>query len=99
MSIDLVIAEDELADVCRRYKVRRLSLFGSAIREDFRADSDVDVLVEFEPDARIGWEFIELQDELSDLIGREVDLHTLNTLSRHFRDKVLQQASVLYERP
>lgn len=83
---------------CRRQPIRRLALFGSVLRDDFRPDSDVDVLVEFEPDARIGWEFVSMQDELSHIIRRDVDLHTPASLSRHFRKKVLREAWVIYER-
>ncbi|MBL8147220.1 MAG: nucleotidyltransferase family protein [Anaerolineae bacterium] len=88
----------ELAALCRRWHIRRLSLFGSALREDFRPDSDLDVVVEFEPGARIGWEFVALADELSALFGREVDLNTPDMLSRYFRERVLSSMRVVYER-
>jgi uncharacterized protein len=92
------ISETVLADLCQRYHVRKLSLFGSVLRDDFRADSDVDVLVEFEtgqtPDF---FTFIDLQSELSDLLGYKVDLNTPNFLSRYFRAKVVENARVLYE--
>ena len=98
MTLQLALPTAEIAAFCRRHGIRKLALFGSVLRSDFRPDSDVDVLVEFEPGMRIGWEFIDLQDELSVLFGRDVDLHTPNSLSRHFRDRVLQQAQVVYER-
>lgn len=88
----------EIEAFCRRWHIRKLSLFGSVLREDFRLDSDIDVLVEFEPKARIGLDFIQIQDELSTLFGRNVDLNTSGFLSPYFRDKVLDSASVLYER-
>ncbi len=94
--IGLTIDRDRLAELCRRYHVRKLALFGSALRDDFRPDSDVDVLVEFEPGRVPGLAFFRLQDELSRLIGRPVDLHTPAFLSRHFRDKVLREARELY---
>jgi predicted nucleotidyltransferase len=88
----------QIADFCQRYHITKLSLFGSVLRDDFRADSDLDVLVEFDPEHIPGWEFVSMQDELSALFGREVDLHTYGSLSRHFRDKVVANAQVVYER-
>ena len=93
----LTIPPDRLADFCRRNHIRRLSLFGSVLRDDFRPDSDVDVLVEFEPGHTPGLKFIALQDELSQLLGREVDLNTPAFLSTYFRDEVLDEAEVLYD--
>jgi predicted nucleotidyltransferase len=89
---------DEIARFCEKHHIRKLSLFGSVLREDFRPESDVDVLVEFEADAHVGWEFVGMQDELSEILGRKVDLNTAGFLSRHFRQKVLDSAQVLYER-
>ncbi|MBD3174996.1 MAG: nucleotidyltransferase [Armatimonadia bacterium] len=86
-----------LADFCRTHRVRRLSVFGSALREDFRGDSDLDVLVEFEPGHVPGLAFFAMQDELSALVDRPVDLNTPECLSPHFRDAVLAEAVVLYE--
>jgi predicted nucleotidyltransferase len=78
--------------------VRRLALFGSVLREDFGAESDLDVLVEFEPGHTPGFAFVRLQRELSDLLGIPVDLHTYRSLSRYFRDEVLEESRTLYER-
>ncbi|MHC4830067.1 MAG: nucleotidyltransferase family protein, partial [Planctomycetota bacterium] len=89
---------DEVADFCRRNHIRRLALFGSVLRDDFGPDSDVDVLVEFEPEHVPGYAFIRMQDELSRVFAeRRIDLVTPNFLSRRFRDEVLQKASVLYD--
>ena len=96
MSPQIAINREQIAEFCRRHHIRKLALFGSVLREDFRADSDVDVLVEFEPGRRVGLTFFSMQDELSDLLGRKVDLNTPNFLSRYFRDEVLAQAEVLY---
>ena len=87
-----------VAEFCRRNRIRRLSLFGSVLRADFRPDSDVDVLVEFEPEARVGFfKLVDLQDELSAMIGgRTVDLRTPRDLSRHFRSEVEAGARVEY---
>jgi len=94
----LSIPPTEVAAFCRRNRIRRLSLFGSVLRDDFGPTSDVDVLVEFEPEARIGLiRLAALELELGDLIGRPVDLNTAGFLSPHFRDKVLAEAIVEYE--
>jgi predicted nucleotidyltransferase len=98
MAIQVAIPELKIVEFCQRNRIRKLALFGSVLRDDFRPDSDIDVLVEFEPDARVGWEFIDMQDELGELFGREVDLHTFKSLNKQFRDKVLQASQVIYER-
>jgi predicted nucleotidyltransferase len=87
----------QLEELCRRHKIRRLALFGSVIREDFSDASDVDILVEFLPDARVGLSFFSLQDELSQLLGRRVDLSTPGFLSPQFRDQVIREARPVYE--
>src|SRR5512133_2347799 len=91
------IPKDEIADFCRRNRIRRLALFGSVLRDDFRPDSDIDILVEFEPDARIGLRFFTLEQELSDILGRKVDLNTPGFLSDYFREEVLAEAEVQYD--
>ncbi len=93
----LQVDEEHLAEFCRLNRIRRLSLFGSILREDFGPDSDVDVLVEFEPGKRLGLEFFTLQDQLSAIVGREVDLNTPEDLSRYFRDQVLRSAEVVFD--
>ena len=90
-------ARRAVADACRRWRIRRLALFGSVLREDFRPESDIDVLVEFEPGATPGFAFIAIQDELAEIFGRGVDLHTPASLSKYFRDDVLRQAQSLYD--
>ena len=85
-----------LAEVCRRYSVRRLAVFGSALRNELRPDSDLDVLVEFEEGKTPGYGFFHLEDELSDLFGRKVDLNTPGFLHRFFRQQVQEEAAVLY---
>ena len=93
----LEISRDQIAAFCRQNRIRRLALFGSILRDDFQPQSDVDVLVEFEPDARVGLRFFELQDELSSLLGRKVDLNTVGFLGKHIRDNVLAEAEVQYD--
>ena len=96
MSARIQVPRDRLAEFCRRNHIRRLSLFGSVLRDDFTPASDVDMLVEFEPGHTPGPAFITIQDELSDLLGRRVDLNTPACLSRYFRQTVLDEAEVLY---
>ena len=90
------IPKDRVVEICRRYHVRRLALFGSVLRDDFTAASDVDVLVEFEPGKTPGFGFFRMQDELSEALGRRVDLNTPDCLSKYFRDAVLAEAEELY---
>jgi len=91
------IPAKRIAEFCRQNRIRRLALFGSVLRDDFGPDSDVDVLVEFEPDARVGLRFFELEQELAEVFGRKVDLSTPGFLSRYFRDEVLAEAEVHYD--
>jgi predicted nucleotidyltransferase len=93
----LKIDRDRLEGLCRRFQVRRVALFGSILRDDFGLTSDIDVLVEFQPGARVGLQFITLQDELAALFGRQVDLNTPGFLSPHFRERVLRDATPIYE--
>lgn len=89
-----------ICDFCRRHYVRRLSLFGSVLRDDFRPDSDVDLLVEFDSTHAVGFFGLAAMElELSNLLGRKVDLRTPNELSRYFRDEVLSSAEPLYAAP
>lgn len=87
-----------LSDFCRRNRIRKLSFFGSVLREDFGPESDVDALVEFEPDAVVGFfALYDIEQELSRILGgRKVDLHTPGGLSRYIRDRVLAEAEVQY---
>ena len=97
MKARIEIPKETLADFCRRNHIQRLAFFGSVLREDFSPESDVDVLVEFEPGHVPGLAFITMQDELSDLIGRNVDLNTPACLSPYFRKEVLDEREVLYD--
>ena len=93
----LRIPPETLANFCRRNHITRLSLFGSVLHDSFRPDSDIDVLVEFDPQHVPGFAYIRIQDELSGLFGgRKVDLNTPLCLSRHFRDEVLAEAEPVY---
>ncbi len=98
MSFVVEASREDLRRVCERYHVERLALFGSALGEGFGPDSDVDLLVEFEAGRTPGLGFARLQRELSELVGRQVDLHTYRSLSRYFRDEVLRESEVIYGR-
>ena len=91
------IPVESVAEFCQRNGIRRLSLFGSILRENFRSDSDVDVLVEFQPGVRVGLRFFTIERELSELFGRKVDLNTPGFLSKYFREEVLAEAVVQYD--
>jgi predicted nucleotidyltransferase len=93
----LEISKDKLADFCRRNHIRWMAFFGSVLREDFGPDSDIDVLVEFEPGHVPGLALIRMQDELSELLaGRKVDLVTPKFLHPRIRDQVLAEMEVQY---
>jgi predicted nucleotidyltransferase len=97
MPISIAVHRARIADFCRAHHIRRLALFGSVLRPDFRRDSDVDVLVEFEPGHVPGLAFFAMEDELSQILGRKVDLNTPGFLSPLFRGRVLAEAEVLYD--
>ena len=93
----LRIDQARLEEFCRRNQIHRLSLFGSVLREDFGPESDVDVLVEFAPGAKVGLlRMAALESELSQIVGRKVDMRTAAALSRYFRDEVVSTAEVQY---
>ncbi|MBI5669438.1 MAG: nucleotidyltransferase family protein [Chloroflexi bacterium] len=96
---NVTLPMDAIVAFCEKYPIRRLSLFGSVLRDDFRPDSDVDVLVEFLPGARISYfDMATMEIELGTIFGRKVDLREPEELSRYFRQKVLDSAMLLYER-
>jgi predicted nucleotidyltransferase len=95
LPVELPLAQ--IGELCRRYRVQELALFGSVLRADFRPDSDVDVLVEFEPDASIGLlGYCALQNRLAELLHRRVDLVAKDGLKLPIRDSVLASARVIY---
>jgi len=97
--LPIPIPSDFLQEFCHRNHIRKLSLFGSALTDRFRPDSDVDMLVEFEPGHTPGYFGLAgMEIELSEKLGRKVDLRTARELSKHFRDEVLASAAVQYER-
>ena len=98
MTTNISIPHERLAAFCREHGIRRLAIFGSALRDDLRPDSDIDVLVEFDPERIPGLLGVaRLERELSPLFGgRKVDLRTAEDLSRYFRQRVLEEAEVQY---
>jgi len=97
MSLHIEVDSEQIADFCRRNHIRRLAFFGSVLTGEFRPDSDVDVLVEFQPDYRVGLlRMAEMEIELSRIIGRKADMRTPRDLSRYFRDEVVAKAEVQY---
>lgn len=97
MSSRITFDREQVVEFCRRNHIRKLALFGSVLRDDFRTDSDVDVLVEFEHD-RVPSLFgiIDMEFELSEILGRKADLRTPEDLSLYFRQRVLDSAEVQY---
>ena len=96
--VHLFIDTNAIAVFCRQHSLRELALFGSVTREDFRPDSDVDVLIEFEPNGEVGLlGYCQMIEELEALFKRSVDLVTKESLSPHFRDTVLANRQVLYD--
>lgn len=93
------VPKDVIAAFCRKHHIRKLAFFGSILREDFSPASDVDVLVEFEPGLAPGLQFFTIQDDLSALLGRKVDLNTPGFLSPYFRQQALAEADVQYANP
>lgn len=92
-----IIAKDLIKDFCRRHHIRKLSIFGSYIRDDFGPESDVDFLVEFDPKhIPTLFDIAGMEIELSEMLGRKVDLRTAEDLSRYFRDEVVARAEVQY---
>ncbi len=90
---------NELTAFCKSHKIKKLSVFGSYLNDGYTDDSDLDLLIEFEKDNRYGLlDVARIERELSELLGKKVDLQTPEQLSRYFRDKVVKEAQVRYER-
>jgi hypothetical protein len=99
MGVHIEIPREKIAEFCKRNHIRKLSFFGSVLRDDFGPDSDVDVLVEFEPEHVPGYiRLAGIEIELSEIIGRKVDMNTPNCLSQYFREEVIKAAKVQYAR-
>jgi predicted nucleotidyltransferase len=93
----ITLPAEKIAEICRKYYVRELSVFGSAARGDMQPASDIDLLVEFQPEAPIGlFEFAGMEEELTTLLGRKVDLVSKRGLKPRVRPYVLRDAVVVY---
>ena len=93
---NILIPDDKIAALCRRHHISRLSFFGSVLRDDFDNESDIDVLVEFAPGHVPGWAFFGIEEELSKMLGRKVELSTPGDLSKNIRDDVVREAEIHY---
>jgi hypothetical protein len=95
--LHVVIPKEKLAEFCKRNHIRKLSIFGSALRENLGPDSDIDLLVEFDPDNIPGLiRLAGMENELSEILGRKVDIRTAQDLSRYFRQDVIKSSEVQY---
>lgn len=90
------VDEEKLREICHRWGIAELAVFGSVARGEAASDSDVDLLYVFEPDARIGWNIVDLEEELSQLFGRKVDLISKRYIHPLIREEVLSTARLLY---
>ena len=96
-SLEQKMSKDRLIEFCRRNHIRKLSVFGSATRDQLGPDSDIDLLVEFEQDHTPGlFSIVRMEMELTEILGRKVDLRTPEDLSEYFRDEVMENAEVQY---
>ncbi len=99
MTEDIKIDRAKIAEFCKRHHIHKLALFGSVLRDDFSRDSDVDVLVEFEPGHVPELVFFAMENELSGILSRKVDLNTPQFLGKYFRDQVMSEAQIQYVAP
>ncbi len=97
MELQHLFSPKIIEQFCQKHHIRQLFFFGSVVRDDFRPDSDIDILVEFEPGFTPGFDFFLMETELSKLFGRKVDLQTINFLSPEIRSSVLAEAVPAYE--
>lgn len=93
---NIKVPTGEIAKFCQKHHIRKLAFFGSVLGNDFTPDSDIDVLVEFEPDHIPGLAFFAMEVELAGILGRRVELHTPSFLSPYFRDQVIAEAEIHY---
>ncbi len=91
------VPKRRLTEFCREHHIRKLAFFGSVLKPEYSPESDIDVLVEFEPGHIPGFAMVAMEDELAQLLGRKVDLRTPKDLSRYFREQVVREAKVAYE--
>jgi len=97
MDVNNLIESKELKQFCRKHHIRQLAFFGSVLRDDFTPQSDIDVLVKFEPGFTPGFDFFLIEAQLSKMLGRKVDLQTAGFLSPEIRENVMNEAVSAYE--
>jgi uncharacterized protein len=97
VDLEKTIPTKQIEQFCQKHNIRQMSFFGSVVRDDFSPQSDIDILVEFEPGHTPGFDFFLIEDELSQLLGRKVDLQTITFLSPEIRQSVLSEAVPVYE--
>jgi predicted nucleotidyltransferase len=97
IQVSIQIPQRIIDQFCKRHHIAKMALFGSVLRDDFTSDSDVDVLVEFKEGHVPGLAFFTIQAELSEILGRKVDLNTAEWISQYFRSQVLREAALIYE--
>ena len=97
--VQIVVPKTKIAAFCKRHHISKLAFFGSVLRDDFSPSSDVDALVEFEPGHTPGLDFFAIEEELTAVLGRKVDLNTPGFLSRDFREQALRDSEVEYVAP
>lgn len=96
-TLPIELPYQKITEFCQHKPIAKISLFGSILRDDFGSESDVDMLVEFIPDSKIGYfELVGMELELTELVGRKVDLRTPEELSRYFRQRVIDSAQTIY---
>ena len=95
-ALKIKIPRKKIEAFCKKHNIRKLAFFGSVLRDDFGPKSDIDALVEFERGKTPGFAFFDMQAELSEILGRQVDLHTPGFLSKYFREQVVREAQVQY---
>lgn len=96
-SIQINIPRGQIVDLCRRHQICELALFGSVLRDDFSPNSDIDILIKFKPDAHIGYfRFFAIEQELANLLDREVELFTPDSLKQFAREEALRTCKVIY---
>lgn len=96
-TLQIAIPQEQLAAFCVKHHIRKLSLFGSVLRDDFRPNSDIDALVEFEAGYHVGFKIGAVQTELSELLGREVHVSTHGSISDDLVDEVINSAKLVYD--
>ena len=96
LACGLDIPSDKIAEICRRYRIVEMSVFGSAARGEMRPDSDIDIMVVLDPEARLGWEFFAIADELSAVLSHPVDLGIKDSLKPYAKPSALRDAVVIY---